>query len=81
MDELLDAPGAGRPNGTADKGELGGSSPPRLSSSGGITHWELVHVLVHTSLNNCVRSPAFRVHAYVGVVLDHAAADVACDSH
>jgi hypothetical protein len=43
--------------------------------------WELVHVLVHTPLNNRVRSAAFRVHPNVRVVLNHLAADVSRDSH
>jgi hypothetical protein len=49
----------------------------RLSSDAGIIRRRLVHVLVHTPVNKCVRSPAFCFHADVRVVLDHPAANVA----
>jgi hypothetical protein len=37
--------------------------------------------LVHSPLNNCVRSPPLCLHAYMGIVLDHVPTDVACNSH
>ena len=37
--------------------------------------------MVHTPLNNRIRSLAFRVHADVRVVLDHLAAEVSRDGH